>query len=444
MNFNENLETEILASLITYDNYRPDIISIITESEAFTNFLNRKIFEVIKKMFDNGETIDVVTLASNPLLTSDIVYLSTIRSNIGTGENSVTHAQILMEQLLKRNLQTYATTLHERCESSKDVGDLMGWALKELNTTCGVITSRVAPQKIDVVIEKTFKELENRAIGYNKGETTGITTGFADLDRKSNGWQGGQIIILAGRPAMGKTAVALHFAKSAAEQNKSVVMFSLEMKATQLGDRLLLGCSCVNGEDYKKGNISSEDWQRLGRANNTLSRLPLSIADTFNASIENIRLQCLQLKAKGCCDMVIIDYLQLLSTPKHNGAKTREREVAEISRQAKIIAGELGIPVMLLSQLSRDCEKRNDKAPMLSDLRDSGAIEQDADMVIFVHRPAYYGVPTIETTRYGLIDSKGVGVLQLEKHRNGQTGKVYFSHSDDLNRMSDFTNEGCS
>lgn len=249
--------------------------------------------------------------------------------------------------------------------------------------------------------------------------------------------KGGQLIIVAGRPAMGKSAVMLHFARSAAQQGIPVVVFSLEMQGRELGDRLLLGSSDVDSRGYKIGDISSESWRELESANSKISRLPLRIADTSNVSVQTIRAQCQQLKAKGMCGLIVIDYLQLLDMQSSNKATIREREVAETTRKLKILAKELDVPIILLSQLSRNVESRPDKTPMLSDLRESGAIEQDADVVIFVYRPAYYDQEEAINTPYEALDPRGVGVLALAKQRNGGICKCYFSHSPDLNTIRD-------
>ncbi|MFI3265423.1 MAG: DnaB-like helicase C-terminal domain-containing protein [Rikenellaceae bacterium] len=287
--------------------------------------------------------------------------------------------------------------------------------------------------------DRDSNEAEQRSIAYSKGDPVGIPTGLSDLDRCTGGWRGGQLIIVAGRPAMGKSAVMMHFAKSAAMQGTPVVLFSLEMQGRELGDRLILGGAKVNNSGYKVGNIGSEEWGKLERANAQLSKLPIYISDQSQISMQKIRAHCQQMKAKGKCGMVVVDYLGLLDTQGSGKSFSREREVAEITRQAKILANELDVPIILLSQLNRESEKRADKMPMLSDLRDSGSIEQDANTVILVHRPAVYDKSTpIETGKYGSIDPQGVGILTVAKQRNGRTGKIYFSHSDDLNRISDY------
>ncbi|MFI3290208.1 MAG: replicative DNA helicase [Rikenellaceae bacterium] len=439
MNYNDNLEESVLGAIIIDPLYLPDVMAILRDAEAFTDPLNRTIFEVIRSKYDNGDSIDLVSLCTAPQLRGKASHLAQLTSSVGSGAGCVGHSRLLVERQMRVKMYNFATGLLVKAESDDDIGDTLSWVQNELDRAVGVVAGVGAPRHISEVISEALNEAEQRAVAYAKGEPVGISTGLTDLDRCTGGWRGGQLIVVAGRPAMGKSAVMLHFAKSAALSDTPVVIFSLEMQSRELGDRLILGGSRVEANGYKVGNIESEEWQELESANAQISRLPISIADGAAVSMQKIRAQCQQLRAKGRCGMVVIDYLQLLDMQGRNRQANREREVAETTRQAKILANELDVPIILLSQLSRKVEERADKTPMLSDLRESGAIEQDADMVVFIHRPYYYDKTVkIETNKYGSIDPQGVGILTVAKQRNGQTGKIYFSHSADLNRIGDY------
>ena len=210
------------------------------------------------------------------------------------------------------------------------------------------------------------------------------------------------------------------------------------MPNDQLAGRMLVGGSDVSAGAFRVGNIDTDGWYKLEQTRSALSALPVYLNDRAGISMTAIRSQCRTMQRRGRCGMVVIDYLQLLDTSTGNRTSTREREVAEASRAAKLLAKEIDAPVILLSQLSRKVEERADKTPLLSDLRESGAIEQDADIVAFIDRPAMYGAQTIETSRYGTISSEGVGVLHIAKNREGATGRIYFRHNDSLTQITDY------
>ncbi len=438
-----NIATEraVLGAIIIEPSYLPDVMGIISDPDTFTDPLNQTIYEVIRTKYEAGDTVDLVTLASNPKLKGSVAYLAQLTQTVGSGSSCIVHSRIITELLIRRKLALFATELVSMAISSDDVGDVMGWAQRRLDETMGVVTIGSTPRHIKEVLNETLSQIEERAKAFAKGEPTGIFTGLTDLDNATGGWKGGQLIILAGRPAMGKSAVMLHFARSAAERGVPVVVFSLEMQGRELGDRLLLGGSGVEANRYKVGDITSTEWSNIESANTAISHLPISISDSSAVSMQKIKAQCQQLKAKGRCGMVVIDYLQLLNMEGRNKSANREREVAETTRQAKIMANELDVPVILLSQLSRKVEERANKTPLLSDLRESGAIEQDADVVMFIHRPSYYGDVSIDTQRWGVINSDNVGVLTVAKQRNGRCGATYFRHSPDLNRITDYSKD---
>ncbi len=418
--------------------YIPDVMATVAQNEPFTDQLNQTIFNEIRKMYQKGEGVDLFTLSQQTSLKGKMGYLARLTQSVAHGSNSVEYARILCEQYMRRKLQSMGSELTAKAEVNDDVGEVIQWAQREIDDTLGVVTTSHTPRHVSDILKETLNEIESRVTAYESGEPVGIMTGLKALDEATGGFKGGQLIVLAGRPAMGKSAVMLHFAREAADRGTPTVIFSLEMRGKELGDRLILSEAKVDSNSYKVGDLTSDDWRNIEESNSLLSHLPLHIADSSNITIQMIKAQCQQLKAKGRCGMVIIDYLQLLDTRTANRNANREREISEATRQAKVMAAELDVPVILLSQLSRKVEERADKIPLLSDLRESGAIEQDADMVIFVYRPSVYGTQQIETKRYGVIPTDSLGVLSIAKQRNGRTGTCFFRHSPDLNRICDF------
>jgi replicative DNA helicase len=280
---------------------------------------------------------------------------------------------------------------------------------------------------------------ETRQTLRQSGKTTGIPTGIASLDRLTGGgWQPGQLVILAARPAAGKSAVALSMAKAAAMNGTPVLFMSLEMGDVSLADRLLLSECDIDADDFRAGHLTPADWRKLDEAAAKLQGLPIHIDPSPMVSMRKIRSRAKTMHRRGKCSSLFIDYLQLIDCQSDKKGRNREQEVSEVSRQAKLLANELQIPVILLSQLNRAVESRADKTPLLSDLRESGAIEQDADIVAFIHRPAYYNVEQIPTRSYGTISAEGVGILTIAKQRNGAVGTVLFSHNESLTRVTDY------
>ena len=241
---------------------------------------------------------------------------------------------------------------------------------------------------------------------------------------------------------MGKTALMLHFAKVAARYGTPVCIFSLEMSHVSLSDRLLLSECDVEADSYRNADLSAEDWQELESATARLERLPIHVDDNAVVSMRYIKTRCQILQKRGKCGMIMIDYLQLADTSTGQRNRNREQEIAQASRQAKIIAKELDVPVVLLSQLSRRCEERADKQPQLSDLRESGAIEQDADIVGLLYRPAAYGIREINTNRFGCISTDGLGIINIAKQRDGATGWAVFSHNPSMTKIRDWDSLG--
>ena len=431
------LERAVLGALILEPGQLPYLMEIIGIS-AFSDPNNGKIYGEMLSMLERGDKIDLYTLSQRPELKGrDMLrYLSELTSVVGSGANMLDHARQLADTETRRRLCLFGYELAARAVSDPD--GVVDWATSEITAIAdrAVRSNDITP--LWDVVRATLDDLERRQQARQAGECIGIPTGLQRLDALTGGWRGGQLIVLAGRPRMGKSATMLHFARAAAIAGVPVCVYSAEMLNTQLAGRMLVGGSGVNSGSFRTGDIDADSWHELERAAADLSAMPVYLNDRANITIGAIRSQCKAMHRRGRCGMVIIDYLQLLDTATRNANSTREREIAAASRAAKLLAKELDVPVILLSQLSRKIEERTDKTPMLSDLRESGAIEQDADMVLFLDRPAVYGVETIEAGRYGAIPSEGVGLLHIAKHREGVTGCVIFRHNDSLTRISDY------
>lgn len=433
------LERAVLGALILESEQLPDVAEII-EISAFHNANNGKIYGAMLSMLERGDKIDLYTLSQCPELKGRemVRYLAELTNSIGSGANVLEHARQLANAETRRRLCIFGYELAARAVSDPD--GVVDWATSEITAIADRVVRSDDITPLSDVVRATLDDLERRQQARQAGECIGIPTGLQRLDALTGGWRGGQLIVLAGRPGTGKSATMLHFTRAAAVAGVPVCIFSLEMPASQLAGRMLVGGSGVDSGAFRTGNVDASGWMKIERAGATLLAMPVYLNDRANITLGAIRSQCKAMHRRGRCGMVIIDYLQLLDTTSRNANTTREREIAAASRSAKLLAKELGVPVILLSQLSRKVEERADKTPLLSDLRESGAIEQDADMVLFLDRPAMYGMQTIDTNRYGLISSEGVGVLHIAKNREGATGRIYFRHNESLTRITDYEN----
>lgn len=431
------LERAVLGALILEPGQLPDLMEIIGIS-AFSDPNNGKIYGEMLSMLERGDKIDLYTLSQRPELKGrDMLrYLSELTSVVGSGANMLDHARQLADTETRRRLCLFGYELAARAVSDPD--GVVDWATSAITAIADRVSRPDDIAPLSDVVRATLDDLERRQQARQAGECIGIPTGLQRLDALTGGWRGGQLVVLAGRPGTGKSATMLHFARAAAASGVSVCIFSLEMSAGQLAGRMLVGSSGVDSGAFRTGNVDGSGWTKIEKAGATLSGMPVYLNDSANITMGAIRSQCKAMHRRGRCGMVIIDYLQLLDTTTRNANSTREREIAAASRSAKLLAKELDVPVILLSQLSRKVEERADKTPLLSDLRESGAIEQDADMVLFLDRPAMYGAQTIDTNRYGLISSDGVGIMHVTKNREGATGRIYFRHNKSLTRITDY------
>lgn len=411
-------EQAVLGSMLTDQDAVVDAIEVL-KTEDFYREDNRFIYEAMLNLYSKAEPIDIITVKSE--LTSmgkfevigGIEYLATLPDRVPITSNAIKYVQIVEEKSILRKLIKIANDLIALgYAQNEDIDVIVDQAEKKIfDIMQGKNQKGYTPLK-DVLVE-SFAELEKL---YNQKEAiTGIPTGFADLDYKTAGLHNSDLVLIAARPAMGKSAFALNIAAHAAISVKvPTIIFNLEMSKSQLVNRMLCSEAMVDSNKIRTGKIDEEDWVKLATALGPLSEAPVYIDDTPGITVAEIRAKCRKLKIEKNIGLVVIDYLQLIQGSGKRNA-SREQEISEISRSLKILAKELDVPVIALSQLSRAAEARADHRPMLSDLRESGAIEQDADIVMFLYRDDYYNPDS---------EKKNIAEVILAKHRAGSTGTI--------------------
>ena len=411
-------EQAIIGSMLTDKDAVISSIEVLKE-EDFYREDNKAIYSAILNLYAKNEPIDIITVkaelveAGNFERVGGMEYLASLPDKVPTTANVERYIKIVDEKyMLRKLIQSANDLIALGYDETEEVDNILDMAEKKVFDLTQSKNATGYSSIKDVLVE-SFAELEKL---YNqKGHITGVSTGFSDLDYKTSGFHGSDLIILAARPAMGKSAFAINVATNAAVQNKvPVAIFNLEMSKEQIGNRILCSEAMVDSNKIRTGQIEDGDWMKLADTLSVLSDAPIYIDDTPGISIMEIRAKCRKLKIEKDIGLIVIDYLQLIQgSGKKNSS--REQEISEISRSLKILAKELNVPVIALSQLSRGAEKRDDKRPMLSDLRESGAIEQDADIVVFLYRDDYYNEDSEE---------KNVAEVILAKHRGGSTGTV--------------------
>ena len=411
-------EQAVIGSMLTDSDAVSSSIEVLKE-EDFYREDNRIIYSAMLNLYNRAEPIDLITLKSEleSMGKFDKVggyeYLSALPDKVPTTANVIKYIKIVEEKSTLRNLIKTANEIIEMgYDPTEEIEDVMECAEKKIFNIMQDKNQKGYESIKDILVD-SFTELEEL---YNrKGHITGVPTGFADLDYRLAGLHGSELILVAARPAMGKSAFALNIATNAALRgNTPVAVFSLEMSAKQMTNRILCSEAMVDSNKVKTGKLEDEDWSKLAEAIGPLSETGIYIDDTPGISIMEIRARCRKLQLEKHIGLVVIDYLQLIQgSNKRNGS--REQEISEISRSLKILAKELDVPVIALSQLSREAEKRQDHRPMLSDLRESGAIEQDADIVMFLYRDDYYNKES---------KKQNVAEVIIAKNRGGSTGTV--------------------
>ncbi|MFC4302043.1 replicative DNA helicase [Cohnella boryungensis] len=400
------------------------------KSEDFYSVSHQRIFDAMTALNDDNEPIDLVTLTARLQdlgqmeEVGGIIYLTKLAHAVPTAANVEYYATIVEEKaILRRLIRTATQIVSNGYATEEDVGVLLNDAearimeIASRRTSTGFISIR------DVLME-VFERVE--FLFNNRGGVTGIPSGFVDLDRMTSGFQPNDLIIVAARPSVGKTAFALNIAQNVAVRaSETVAIFSLEMSAAQLVQRIICAESNVDAQRMRTGHLEGDDWEKLSMAIGSLSEAQIYIDDTPGITVSDIRAKCRRLKKEKGLGMILIDYLQLIQG-RGKAGENRQQEVSEISRTLKQIARELEVPVIALSQLSRGVEQRQDKRPMMSDLRESGSIEQDADIVAFLYRDDYYDKES---------EKKNIIEIIIAKQRNGPVGTVELVFLKNFNKF---------
>ncbi|WP_027725618.1 replicative DNA helicase [Tuberibacillus calidus] len=399
--------------------------------EDFYRTSHQRIFQVMLDLSERGEPVDVVTVTAelrNQKLLDEVGgldYISELANSTPTAANIEFYSQIVEEKSLLRRLIRSATKIVSDGYTRDDDVDVI---LDDAEKAILEVSQRkrsTAFQSIKDILVEAYDNIE--MLHNRKGDVTGIPTGFIELDRMTAGFQKNDLIIVAARPSVGKTAFALNIAQNVATKtNENVAIFSLEMGAQQLVMRMLCAEGNIDAQRLRTGKLAEEDWQKLTMAMASLSNAGIYIDDTPGIRVNEIRSKCRRLKQEKGLGMVLIDYLQLIQGSRTGRNENRQQEVSEISRSLKAIARELEVPVIALSQLSRGVESRQDKRPMMSDIRESGSIEQDADIVAFLYRDDYYNK---ESEKQNIIE------IIIAKQRNGPVGTVELAFIKEYNKF---------
>lgn len=417
-------EISVLGGMLIDNNAVAQAIEVVDDS-MFAGEANRRLFRAMTRLFERGDVIDVITLNEELKKTDELesaggaTYLAELLDAVPTAANIQYHARIVQEKALLRELINAANSI------IRDVHDQGNLDVEEILDKAEQRVFGVAEKKsregfvwIKDILWPTFEHIE-RLQGSTDG-ITGLATGFRDFDRMTTGMQDGDLIVVASRPSMGKTSWVLNVAQNVAiEQKKTVAIFSLEMSKEQLVQRFLCSEGRVDAQRLRRGTMNPDEYQRLAASAGHLNTAPLWIDDSPGSTVLEMRAKARRLKSDRDLSLLIIDYMQLMSGQAKR-SDSRVQEVSEISRGLKSLARELNVPVIAVSQLSRAPEQRPSRVPQLSDLRDSGSIEQDADLVMFLYRPEYYFGPKDDDGN----DIEGKSDLIVSKQRNGPTGTV--------------------
>ena len=422
-------EQSVIGSMIIDKSAIAQVAEKLTE-DYFYRDGHKIIYKSIFEMFKNDMAVDLVTLLEYLKSTDQlekaggVTYITEVSSSVPTTANLSSYIKIVEEKSILRRLIKASTAIIEdsynkqgEVEGVLDLAEKKIFDIAEKRSTSDF-------EALSDVLERGFLEIER--LFNNKGQITGVPSGFTDLDAKTSGFQKGDMVLIAARPSMGKTTFALNIAENAAlREGKSVVIFSLEMPKEQLAYKLLCSEANVDMLKLRTGNLDDKDWENIARATGPLSKAKIYIDDTAGVTVMEMRSKCRRLKMEYGIDLILIDYLQLMSG---SSSENRQQEVSEISRSIKALAKEMECPVIALSQLSRAPEQRADHRPMLSDLRESGSIEQDADLVMFLYRDEYYNKET---------EDKNMAECIVAKHRNGPVGTVKMAFLGALSKFGD-------
>ncbi len=436
-----DVEQSVLGAMLIEREAIPRAIEIL-HSDAFYDGRHQKIYGAIQSLFERSNPVDLVTLTEELKRRDDYeqiggYYLSDLTTRVASAANVEYHSRIIAEKsLLRKLITTMTTVVGQAYDPTTDAFDLLDNAERQIFQIAESQLRRGVMPMSDVV-KATFQKLHD--LHDRKGGITGVPSGFTHLDNLTGGWQDSDLIVIAARPSMGKTAMSLAMMRNAAmlhENPVPVAIFSLEMSAGQLAQRLLTSEARVDAQAARTGRLRESDWPKLARAAGRLAEAPIFIDDTPGLGILELRAKCRRLKAEHKIGLVVVDYLQLMHGTTQSSSGNREQEIAQISRSLKGLAKELDVPVIALSQLSRAVETRGgDKRPQLSDLRESGSIEQDADVVAFIYRAERYGITVDDHGN----STEGTAEIIVGKQRNGPVGSIKLAFATQYARFENLT-----
>lgn len=434
--FAEEAEAGIISAMFKDREVIQDIVQLVRDTD-FYKPENAILFKAILEIDESGQSVDLVTM-TNKLRKENLLekaggvfYLGQIAAAPSTVYNVKQYAKIVQEKSTMRQLIRISDGIRNRCfDDAEPVESILDDA-ERLVLDISKQRQRNDVTRVDEIVPTNLEKIEEAA--KQEDEITGIPSGFIDLDHMTNGWQRSDLIILAARPAMGKTALCLNMAANAAiDYHYPVAIFSLEMSKEQLVMRMLAAAARIDQKRLRTGQLNPDEWGAFLQKIGPLTSAPIYIDDTPAITIRELRAKARRLQSReGDLGLILVDYLQLMGGS--GNSENRQQEVSEISRSLKALARELNVPIIALSQLSRTVEQTKDKRPQLSHLRESGSLEQDADIVLFIHREEYYNEDT---------DRRGIADVIIAKHRNGPTGTVELAFQNELTRFDNLVREG--
>jgi len=432
----QNIEAEqaVLGAMLIEREAISKVAELLRPEDCYRE-AHRLIYHAMLELFNKNDAVDMVTVieflrkGDKLEAAGGISYITSLANSVPTAANVLYHARIVEEKALLRQLINAATNIATLgYEDSQEVAGILDTAEK---TILSVSSRRLGGEftPIKSIIFDAFTKIEQ--LYASKGSITGLSTGFKDLDRLTSGLQPSDLILIAARPSMGKTAFVLNIAQHIGiKEKKAVAFFSLEMSKEQLVQRMLCAESTIDSQRLRIGELEPNDWTKLVAGADRLSAAPIFIDDTSGITVMEMRSKCRRLKIEYDLKLIIIDYLQLMQGSSKKGSENRQQEISEISRSLKGLAREIGVPVIALSQLSRSVESRQVKKPMLSDLRESGSLEQDADIVAFLYRDDYYNPDS---------EQKNITEVIIAKHRNGPVDTIQLFFHKQFTKFSDLS-----
>ncbi len=436
-------EQSVIGGLLL-ENEALDKIADILSAQDFYQHDHKTIFQHISKLIEHNRPADIVTVAESLESTAElssiggIAYLGALAQNTPTAANIRRYAEIVRERAIMRKLVVVGSGIADSAynPNGRDAQQLLDEAeAKIFQIAEGGQRSSQGFQDIKELLPQVAERIDMLFSRDNQSDVTGIPTGFSDLDSMTSGFQGGDLIIVAGRPSMGKTAFSLNIAENVAlDTGLPVAVFSMEMASTQLAMRMIGSVGRLDQHRMRTGRLEDEDWEKLTTALGRLNEAPIFIDEGAGLSSFDVRARARRLhRQTGKLGLIVVDYLQLMAAPAGKQGENRATEISEISRSLKALAKELDVPVVALSQLNRSVEQRPDKRPVMSDLRESGAIEQDADLILFIYRDEVYNPDSAD---------KGTAEIIIGKQRNGPIGRVRLTFIGENTRFENFANAG--